>query len=415
MPSFDTEAVFEARVSQRSLRDARATIEDELGGIEVDVAAPTSGNEIASRERAMSRQLQDQQLDTLAGISDQLENDRVLDEWEVEHELSRERNLLLEQLLEQSEKDSFNKALNGGGGLGGVGALAGVAGVALGGGLISFLQDFKFDAPDIPDVGYDGPASIPVDAPDSIPVDSPESIPVDIPPIPPLGIDPPPFSVPIPVAEPGEGGETGGGSDTTTSPDTDGTGTTDVPPNPFIEPDSVADPTSSPGDTPSYFPSRAPGAEVVVGGIAAGSALGAAAKYGSRAARGAKGAAGVAAGAPAAVAADAARDAKSTPRGQQSWLERLIDDALPDNLGSGASTTPIAAAGVGMGANMLMDANRSGQRQQTGDVNLNASPTFNLQGVSRRDLDRTLDQMKSELLSEVEKKLGGGGSGRLRR
>jgi len=36
---FSTEAVFDATVATGSLRDARATIEDELGDIEVEVAA----------------------------------------------------------------------------------------------------------------------------------------------------------------------------------------------------------------------------------------------------------------------------------------------------------------------------------------------------------------------------------------
>lgn len=120
MASFDTEAVFEAVVDSSSLRSARDKIESELGDVEVQVTAQTgsSGGGKAPRDRAMSRRLQDQQLDALdEGLG-----------------LDEERNRLLEQLVDSQEQDTYNRASGGRGGMGSaLGMLGGIAGLGMAG------------------------------------------------------------------------------------------------------------------------------------------------------------------------------------------------------------------------------------------------------------------------------------------
>lgn len=105
MTDFATEATFEAVIDSASLRDARQTVEDELGDIEVEVAAQTSGaggaggGEMASRDRAMGRKLQSQQLDTL-------DENLGLDE---------ERNDLLQEIVETEAKVAAQTDSGGGG------------------------------------------------------------------------------------------------------------------------------------------------------------------------------------------------------------------------------------------------------------------------------------------------------------
>jgi len=111
---FSTEAVFEATVSSSSLKSARQTVEDELGNMEVQVAAQVekggdSGGGNPARDRAMGRRNQSRQIDALtdiqASVSEQPTSEAILDEWETEHQLGETRNELLRDLADaQVEK-----------------------------------------------------------------------------------------------------------------------------------------------------------------------------------------------------------------------------------------------------------------------------------------------------------------------
>ena len=152
MTEFSTEAVFEATVSSSSLKSARQTVEDELGNMEVQVAAQVekggdSGGGNPARDRAMGRRNQSRQIDALtdiqASVSEQPTSEAILDEWETEHQLGETRNELLRDLADAQEQQNYDQSARGargGGGLGkllggavgvlGLSALSGVAGAA---------------------------------------------------------------------------------------------------------------------------------------------------------------------------------------------------------------------------------------------------------------------------------------------
>ncbi|WP_135806215.1 hypothetical protein [Halorussus marinus] len=134
MTEFSTAALLEAEVSSASLRAARDDIESELeNALTVDVNASAQlandgGGERASRERAMSRQLLDSQTESLSEIQEDLEEPPVLDEWEIEHDLSRTRNDLLRNMNDSIEKGNLSSRGGGGGSL--LGSIGGVLSVS---------------------------------------------------------------------------------------------------------------------------------------------------------------------------------------------------------------------------------------------------------------------------------------------
>ncbi|MFC4549377.1 MULTISPECIES: hypothetical protein [Halorussus] len=130
MTSFSTKSLLQVEVEKSSLRDARKEIQSGIGDVTVQVDASSASSQLAnagggdaveraSRERAMSRQLLDAQTDVLSGLREDLQERPVLDEWEIEHDLSRTRNDLLRELLEVTEKGNL-RGRAGGGGLGGM-------------------------------------------------------------------------------------------------------------------------------------------------------------------------------------------------------------------------------------------------------------------------------------------------------
>jgi len=143
MSDFTTSSLLEVTVSQSSLRDARAEIEDEVGDVTVDVDASTSGGSASSqlsnrrsREAAMSRQLLSGQSETLTSISDQLDGGLDLDET---------RNDLLREILDETE--SIRSSSNSGGNMlrsvGSLGAGLAAAGVGITGVLVSQLSEIN--------------------------------------------------------------------------------------------------------------------------------------------------------------------------------------------------------------------------------------------------------------------------------
>ncbi|MFC6765438.1 hypothetical protein [Natrinema soli] len=181
MSDFATSAALDVTVSPDSLRKARGTIEDELGGVEVEVGVSTTGSRsggggrMAGRERAMGRQLDTTRNDHLAGIDGH---------WTENLDLNRERNDLLRQLADITEKDAQTARSAGGGGLsGGVLGLA-IGGVGLGSMLLSGLgssisdaigkldpRDWNIPSP-VPD-DWEMPSPVPTDwqIPDLVPDD----------------------------------------------------------------------------------------------------------------------------------------------------------------------------------------------------------------------------------------------------
>ncbi|QLK25408.1 hypothetical protein HYG81_15140 [Natrinema zhouii] len=130
MAEFSTSATIDVQVSPGSLREARGTIEDELGGAQVDVSSSTgggSGGRMAGRERAMGRQLQ---TETNNHLTENLD-------------LNRERNELLRRLVDINEKDA--QTSRGGGGMGGALGLA-IGGIGLGSMLLGDLGSTIGDA-----------------------------------------------------------------------------------------------------------------------------------------------------------------------------------------------------------------------------------------------------------------------------
>jgi len=141
MTTFETGAQLDVTVNPSSLRSARQTIEDEIGDVQVDVSTSAgggggSGSRIAGRERAMSRQLLSSQDESLMSIDDA---------WTDNLDLNEERNDLLQQLLEQSEKDSQTSrgGRMGSMGMGGIGLALGVGAVAssIGANIVTWLSD----------------------------------------------------------------------------------------------------------------------------------------------------------------------------------------------------------------------------------------------------------------------------------
>lgn len=100
MSDFSTSFELEAQVSQRSLRSARSTIEDELNDVTVDVDASASnqmssgGTRMAGKERAMSRSLLSDQAQQLSTLADHIQENLGLNE---------ERNDILRDILDAQE------------------------------------------------------------------------------------------------------------------------------------------------------------------------------------------------------------------------------------------------------------------------------------------------------------------------
>jgi len=211
MTQFDSEVELDVVVDQSSLRDARAEIEAELGDAVAGVDSGTSGTA------------------QLAGGSGGRD---VVDHTSDLVGLAETRNDLLRDLLDAQEQGNFDRALGRGGGGALGGALLGLGAIGgLGAGLVSFLQNFEFDPPNIPPIAVP-PALDPVDVPVPAPLD-----PVDVPVPGPLD----PVEVPVP-----------GALDPLTIPEPDWL-PIDIP-----APGETPTPSETPAPSPSPSPTPAP-------------------------------------------------------------------------------------------------------------------------------------------------------------
>jgi len=393
---FGTEAVFEATVSPSSLREAKQTVEDELGGMEVQIDVQTGAG---SGTRAGGRR------PGAGGLAREIE---------VEHGLSRTRNDLLRDLVDAQEQGNFDRAVSGGGLGGAAGLLAGGVGLTLGAGAIGLAGLTKalnsFDpgsvdvppipplkAPDIPPVPVDAPGSIPVDAPSSIPVDAPSSIPLDAPSSIPLtrpsgtgsgAPRPSPGPGPAPSPEP--------------TPGTDPRSTNPSAPYPYdvFGPDArVPSPSGDGGDGVTDE-------ALIVGGTALAGAGAAQLAKGSSSGAAATGGTATGIGAPTFIPALAgrARRAEETAADERTFFERILARLTPDvNQGRREALrgrTPTATATAS-----ISKAEPPGNGPQ-----INHSPTYNIQGVKdlKRQQQRDIRELERKL-QKLERALGGRG------
>jgi len=181
---FETQNTVDVVIDDRSLTEAKADVEDALSSVPLDVQAEVSGagsgSEVAARDRARQRQLLTDQTSSIEELSETFEETDIEAEWQEEHELSRERNRLLEQLVNAQEEGNFDRAARAGGGLLGGGAAILGGGALLGiGALSSVLSSFswpslpEFSWPELPDLP-------PPPEPDWHPLDVVEPDPVEV-------------------------------------------------------------------------------------------------------------------------------------------------------------------------------------------------------------------------------------------
>jgi hypothetical protein len=354
---FETEAVFEATIDPRSLREARRTVEDEVGDLPVDVQMQASaGGAGGSRD------------------------------WDIEHDLSRERNQLLRRLVDANEQGNFDRALRGGGGaLGGLvggGALAlGLGAAGLAGALGGLGEGLSLNVPDIPPLPV--PNIPPLDIPSIPPLEVPSIPPLDVPNIPPLEIpeiDPIPVNAPeaIPLVPP----------DDTPSGSGEGSGTGEGTGGDSGAPDGL--PVTPPELNPP---------EVVGGAAAAGAGALAAREAARRLSGGGLGGTPSAAApfaAPAIVAGDVGRRADEQPADQRNIIERFFANLRPNLGGTTAATAALTSS--------------SGNRaEQNRPVNINATSEARVEGVGRREAERIAERKAQEMADEIRRNLSGRG------
>jgi len=446
----DVNAVFNATVAPESLSRARRDVEEELGDIEVQIAAQTGtgsrgGGQIASRERAMERQLQTQQVDALTGIQGALDEPgaapAVLDEWDIEHDLSERRNEILLELLDQEEKSDFDRAM-GGSGVVGIGlTLAALTAGAVGSKLIGFLGDYEFEPPDIPPIPrLEPPEDIPrpdappepdwhpltVTKPDWLPLEMPggegENTPTepdgdpqpDTPPSP--DPQPGPLDAPGPTAVPDGRDEEPDAPPVPSTPDSPvgGPGPIPVPTGTDSVPEEL--PPRDPGETGSPDPGPLDDIDPIdivggVSGVLGGGIL-------ARELTGTGGSAGASGAAPFALPSIlAGQDAQRGDRqGERGLLEEIFGVDWSATGGGGAAfiSPPVPESVAPRDDGGESRKNRAGERrrQQSGEPKVDV--TVNADGTTERAVERAIEDAKQELRSEWQRTFGGRG-GRLSR
>ena len=461
MTEFSTEAVFEATVSSSALKSARQTVEDELGKMEVQVAAQVekggdSGGGNPARDRAMGRRNQSRQIDALtdiqASVSEQPTGEAILDEWETEHQLDETRNELLRDLADAQEQQNYDQSARGARGGGGLGKLLGVA---VGARALSALSAVAGAASKASDAltkldisPEDIVSTVSLTAADVV---SPATLSassvigaaatVGVAAVIASGASVAPADLvsglaTISAAHVIAEGASISAGDVINSPISIGVddvvavgatvsaaaliGSTAAvavgdlvgdPPNITTEDvlaalgiGSAAAPgpeTSPRGDGGGGFLEDL-GVEELLGGLAAGGSAGLASKFLSGAGDVAGGAASAVAGFPATFAAQSARDSQKQPKDQQSWLDQLLGDAF-EGVEIGGGMTPTGAAMI----SPPIRATGSGGDGQTTDrgrerggetANVEFSPTYE---VPVDDLRRQVGQDIKELQKQV--------------
>jgi len=289
---FGAEVTFTAVADQASLRDARRDVEDELADMEVQVDAvvdqgqPGAGarrsqgedggsgkTDVAMLEvqrRTLAAQqdsadFDEERNEILETISDHLEESEESggdDKLGAIHDLAVERNDLLRELIDETERGNRIRARGGnlGGAAGGALGLLVASGAVVGlAGLAEALSDFNPDIPSLPDeipvnvpdeIPVNAPDEIPVNAPNEIPVNAPNSIPVSAPDLPSINV--PDLPTPVPPTDP-----TDGPGDSPTPTPTPTPDPNDLPGG-SSNPDNIPVPRDAPGGTGTDLPTPTP-------------------------------------------------------------------------------------------------------------------------------------------------------------
>lgn len=393
MADFSTESLLKVSVDQSSLTAARDEIESELGDITVDVdASPSSqlansgggGADRRSKENAMSRQLLDSQTEHLRDVTEY--GDANL-------ELNETRNDLLRELENTIEKGNFSDSRGlrprsnddgGGGGLGGGGA---AVGVGLGLLATQLLTDSNGD--ESGEGSGEGDGGVPLPPPVEWPGPGPFS-----------GLAPNPSQDPSPNQPPG------------------------LPPGlqPNGRPTSPGTGLPDPNAPGMGFPT--PKVKEIIGGAAglSGAALlKEILQGGGKPSGGATGGSGLGFPAPSILLEDLITDAVGNPK---------VETETASMKGPGGFNVAGPAASGSVSTSRLRDpspTNRTNtdsqsrtnqareRKQQQTEVSVNQE--FQLDGASKREVDRKMREAKKEAIREIEKKLGtrgGGGQARMR-
>ncbi|OYR54325.1 hypothetical protein [Halorubrum halodurans] len=433
MTEFETQNTVDVVVDDRSLTEAKADVEEAFSSVPMDIQAEVSatggGSEVAARDRARQRQLLTDQTESLEELGETLEEADIEGEWQAEHELSRERNRLLERLVDVQEEGNFDRAARSGGGLLGGGAAILGGGALLGiGALSSVLSGFswpslpEFSWPDLPDL--DPPAE-----PDWHPLDvvEPEPAPVEEPSEAPVA-EPDPVEVtepePVEVAEPDpvEVAETDPME--VAEPDPAEYPLEDPEPVEVAEPAwtplEIADPTTAETGSASGSGSGIGLPELLAGGIGGAFGIKAIQQFGSQAAiRGSSAASGGAFMTPEGLGMTDFEDqnrARSwvNERTPESFQLRELDSANehPGSVFS-AEGRQAQAEGLKNIANRIEDAiaNLSGD----GSTEVRNQFDYNIEvlakGATERDVERAMDRAKNQAIREFERTVRTSASG----
>ncbi|MHC3439553.1 hypothetical protein ACYJ1Y_16045 [Natrialbaceae archaeon A-gly3] len=197
MTEFSASAQLEIQLDSGSLRSAKKELEQELTADPIQVEVETSR---ASRPGSASRGLSDTSSDASGGkrpgkiLQDQGKTLGVIEShWRKNLELNEERNELLWQLLDETEKGNQSRLgrlgrIGGGGGGGGLLAL-GLGAAAVGSVLDFDLPNLELDVPELPDLPpLEAPDIPPLSAPDIDPLEVPNIDPLEVPNIDPLEV-----------------------------------------------------------------------------------------------------------------------------------------------------------------------------------------------------------------------------------
>ncbi|MFC5135498.1 MULTISPECIES: hypothetical protein [Haloferacaceae] len=413
MTEFETQNTIDVVLDDRSLTEAKAELEDELSSVPIDVAVEASGGGGGA-----------------GGASS---------EWQEQHQLSRERNRLLEQIADGIDEGNFDRAARSGGGLIGGGAALLGAGAILGvGALSSVLSNFswpslpEFTWPEMPDLD---PPPLPepdwhplnVVEPDPVPIEEPGEYPLEEPGEYPVG-DPDPAEYPVEQPDPIQV-ERAEASRTSSEVSTESTS------NDFQADQQASqrvggtgDPTDSPQSS-STSAAEEGGSGVGLPEILLGGAAATAGAAGFTALRniGSAGAGSAASGGAFMTPEGLGMTDFSDVNRRRRRANQFLDDAgAPDQFrlrqldeenehpGSVFSAEGRQAQAEGMGEiatrieNAIQNLAPEESTQRT-DVSLEAS--VNVDGASRREVERAAEQAKEDALREFDRAIRSGGRG----
>ncbi|GAA0539657.1 hypothetical protein ABNG02_15720 [Halorubrum ejinorense] len=394
MTEFETQNTVEVIIDDRSLTEAKADVEEALSSVPMDVQASVSGGGGGSGGGGAA------------------------DEWREQHSLSRERNRLLEELVDAQEEGNFDRAARSAGGLLGGGAAILGAGALLGvGALSSVLSSFSW--PELPKLEPPGwlPPRVPepdwhpldVVEPDPVPIEQPDPLPVEQP-------------DPVPIADPT--------SAPASDPQPGGTSSPDGAPAPPDDIQQIQDGPPRAGPTTSPGLSTKPAADEVSSSIGLPEALlgGASAAAGFAGIKAIQNIGGSAAGSAASGGAFltpesvGVTDPGALNQRRQAINQRTPDWAnlseIPEDKFSGSvfsaegrqaqgKALQDAASRIEEAIGSLLDGNTTDDDnpQQRNDIRVESNVTVD--GATRQEIERAAEEAKREALRKFNQEISG--------